>query len=457
MGETANIEMMGTDPARAIRVMTVPLIFAFLLSSIQLYIDSFWCAGLGNDANSAITIAGPVYWVIVDIGAGLGVGVSTAISRALGAKDHDRANSLASQSIVMILIVSLVSGALMYLCAGQLVSFMSGGVNVDLSLEYLTPYLLCSFFVMMNGIVLGMLRAEGDARKSSVLSVAASLINIVVDPIFIYVMGWGLAGAAWATCLSFIVTTMAGFYLFMTGRQYLRPSFRRFRFIKEQLWDISRVGIPHALELALIPLMMMPQNALVVKVGGTDGMITYSLPFRYITLAMVPAQAISAAMIPVVSYAIGENDFDKARFGIAYSSKLIMKISILLTVVLLIFATPFAYAFTYSGTMVQFRSEIAMVIRIYALILIAVATIELCSSILQVLCYSQLATVTMFVREIIFLVLFYIATFFDMTAVYWSLDIAEVAGAVMMVLCARYALKMTAQGRGHVARSAGAS
>ncbi|MBQ4368600.1 MAG: hypothetical protein II805_02370, partial [Candidatus Methanomethylophilus sp.] len=122
MPETENIRLMGTDPAKAIRVMTIPLIFAFLLSSVQIYIDSFWCAGLGNDANSSINIAGPVYWVILDIGAGLGVGVSTAISRALGAKEHERANSLASQAFVLILLISVVSGALMYLCARPLVS-----------------------------------------------------------------------------------------------------------------------------------------------------------------------------------------------------------------------------------------------------------------------------------------------------------------------------------------------
>ena len=93
--------------------------------------------------------------------------------------------------------------------------------------------------------------------------------------------------------------------------------------------------------------------------------------------------------------------------------------------------------------MVQFRSEIAMVIRIYGLALLAIAMIELCSSILQTLCFAQLATVTMFTRELVFLGLFYIATFFDMTAIYWSLDIAEVVGAAMMALCARYAIRQT--------------
>ena len=91
--------------------------------------------------------------------------------------------------------------------------------------------------------------------------------------------------------------------------------------------------------------------------------------------------------------------------------------------------------------MAQFRSEIAMVIRIYALVLTAICIIHLSSSILQTLCRSQLATITMFVRELIFLGLFYISTFFSMTAIYWSLDIAEIAGMVLMVLCVVYSIR----------------
>lgn len=441
--ETENISIMGTNPAKAIRVMSVPLLFAFLLSSIQLYIDSFWCAGLGPDPNSAITLAGPIFWIILDIGAGLGVGASTAISRALGAKNYPRVNSLASQIIVLMIIVSIILSAILFLLAEPLISFMSGGENVDLSMEYLIPYLICSPFLMLNGIILGMLRSEGEAKRSSGLSIFASIINIVLDPILIYLLDLSLLGASIATCASFIVTTVIGLWWYLRGKMFIKPSFKHFRFIKEQVWDICRVGIPHSLELAIIPMLMMPQNALVVQVGGTDGMITYSLPYRYISIAMVPAQAIAAAMIPVASYSIGMGNRDKVMYSFRYSAKMIAIISIILSAILIVLADPLALAFTYSDDMIQFRSEIAMVIRIYALVLIAITGIHLCSSILQTLCYSQLATVTMFIRELIFLGLFYISTFFDMTAIYWSLDIAELAGALLMVACVIYAIRKT--------------
>lgn len=441
VNETENISIMGNDPARAIRSMSIPLVFAFLLSSVQLYIDSFWCSGLGPDPNSAITLAGPLFWILVDVGAGLGVGASTAISRSLGAKNYDRVNGLASQAMVLIIMVSVALSLLIFLCSTPLISFMSGNRNVDLSMEYLTPFLIFSPFIMLNGIILGMLRSEGEAKRSSKLSILASVINIILDPILIYSLDMGLTGASIATCISYIATTMIGLTWYIKGKMFIKPSFSHFRFNKEQLWDICRVGIPHSLELAVIPLLMMPQNSLVVQIGGTDGMITYSLPYRYISLAMVPAQAIAAAMIPVASYSIGNRDREGVLFCFSYSTKLILIISIILTLILLVFSEPFSYAFTYSEDMAQFRSEIAMVIRIYALVLTAICIIHLSSSILQTLCRSQLATITMFVRELIFLGLFYISTFFSMTAIYWSLDIAEIAGMVLMVLCVVYSIR----------------
>ena len=438
---------MGKDPAKAISVMSVPLIFAFLLSSIQVYIDSFWCAGLGPDANSAITLAGPLYFIMIDVGTGLGVGASTAISRALGAKQHERANSLASQSIVLIALVSVCLSLFILLISRTMISFMSGGENVDLSMDYLIPSLVFSPFLMLNGVILGMLRSEGEAKKSSGLSIAASLINIVLDPVLIYVLDLGVFGAALATAISFVITTLVGLYWYASGRMFIKPVFKGFRFIKEQIWDICKVGIPHSLELALIPIMMIPENALVVIVGGTDGMITYSLPFRYITLAMVPVQAIAASMIPVVSYSIGMKNDENVMIGIRYAFKMAIILSLVLTAVLIVFAEPFSYAFTYSDDMVQFRSEIAMVIRIYALALASICLTHVCSSVLQTLCFSQLATVTMFIREIFFILFYYVSTFFDMTAIYWSLDAAEYLGLIMMVVCVIYAMRIKYPGR----------
>lgn len=260
-GETADLRKMLDEPKSAILSMSLPLFVAFLISTVQLFVDSVWCSGLGPEASSAISVSGPVYWVIMDVGAGLGVGASTAIARALGAKDKARADSLASQMLAFTVLLTFAMMGAMALSARPILAFMSGGENVGLCTEYVVPYIFCCYALVMSGVIAGMLRAEGAARKSMALSVAASLINLVLDPVLIYGLGLGVLGASIATCASFAATASVGIWWYLAGRMYVRPSFKGFRFIRDQLWDIFAVGIPHTLELVIIPLMMMPQNA----------------------------------------------------------------------------------------------------------------------------------------------------------------------------------------------------
>lgn len=440
-GETADLRKMLDEPKSAILSMSLPLFVAFLISTVQLFVDSVWCSGLGPEASSAISVSGPVYWVIMDVGAGLGVGASTAIARALGAKDKARADSLASQMLAFIVLLTFAMMGAMALSARPILAFMSGGENVGLCMEYVVPYIFCCYALVMSGVIAGMLRAEGAARKSMALSVAASLINLVLDPVLIYGLGLGVLGASIATCASFAATASVGIWWYLAGSMYVRPSFKGFRFIRDQLWDIFAVGIPHTLELVIIPLMMMPQNALVTKIGGPDGIITYSLPFRFVSLAVVPARALSASMIPVASAVLGQKDYGKAMAAFGYTLRTGVVISTVLSFVILFLAGPLSYAFSYSEDMSRFHDEFTKVTMIYAFVTVSVAVVGICSGVLQTLRLAQLATLTIFVRECLFLAFYYVSTFISMDAVYWSLLLAEIVGAAMMAYFAQRSVR----------------
>ncbi|MCQ2071484.1 MAG: hypothetical protein MJZ68_10180, partial [archaeon] len=205
--KTKELERMLSNPRSAILSMTAPLFVAFIIANLQLFIDSYWCTGLGSSAMAAITVSGPVYWVVTDVGAGLGVGVSTAVARALGAENKARADSLASQMIVFTVILSVLTSVIMFLAAGPLLHYMSDSPDIGLCMEYVMPNLIFSFPLILNGILIATLRAEGAAKRSMTVSLAASVINLALDPVFIYGFGWGIGGAALATCVSYTVTT----------------------------------------------------------------------------------------------------------------------------------------------------------------------------------------------------------------------------------------------------------
>ncbi|MFA6804417.1 MAG: MATE family efflux transporter [Candidatus Methanomethylophilaceae archaeon] len=146
-------------------------------------------------------------------------------------------------------------------------------------------------------------------------------------------------------------------------------------------------------------------------------------------------------MVPVASVALGQKDYGKALVGFSYTVRICVIISVVLSILVILFADPLSYVFTYSEGMEYLQSEFVKVIRIYGFVILFLVVIDVCSSILQTLQFSQLAVVTMFFRESLFILFYWISTFFSMDAVYWSLLIAEGIGAVIMAVFAIYAVR----------------
>ena len=133
--KTDDLDVMLSDPKTAIVKMSAPLIVAYLVSNLQLFIDSFWCSGLGPAAMSAISLSTPIYWIVVYVGNGIGVGVSAAVSRALGAKDKNRADGLARQSVLVMLLISLLVSAIMLVLCEPILRFIGGDADIEYRLD----------------------------------------------------------------------------------------------------------------------------------------------------------------------------------------------------------------------------------------------------------------------------------------------------------------------------------
>lgn len=442
---------MLSDPKTAIVKMSAPLIVAYLVSNLQLFIDSFWCSGLGPAAMSAISLSTPIYWIVVYVGNGIGVGVSAAVSRALGAKDKNRADGLARQSVLVMLLISLLVSAIMLVLCEPILRFIGGDADIGYRLDYVRPFVLFSYPLIMHGIFAGLMRAEGAAKKAMMLSATAAGINMVLDPLLIYVLDFGLMGSSLATVVSFSATTCVGFYLYLGGRMYVHPDFKRLRFDREQLADIFSVGIPHMFELILIPVLVIPQNSFIYDCGGSNGMIAYNYPYQFVMMAAIPSFAITAAMISVTSAAWGQNDPSKAREGYRFSLKLCLCIALVLAATIFVLADLLIDVFTHTEETRYLHEEMSHVLKIYCLIIPMMSCVCFGSSMLQSLKFAQYAMVTTLSREVLFIVFFYFASRVSMDAIYWSFVLVQLLAAVAMMAISRKSLKR------RVERSTGAS
>jgi putative MATE family efflux protein len=428
-----DLETMLSDPKKALFHMAVPLFLALLITNLQTFVDSLWCAGLGPDPLSAISMAAPVYRIIVSIGLAIGVGSSGAIALSLGKNDKQRADDIASQAIVVAILMSLIMIIVMVLCGRFLLTVSGDGYNTDLGMDYLQPFIICTIPLIVNGLVIGLVRSEGAAKKSMVISMIASLSNIILDPIFIYYFGWGLEGAAWATCLSVIISTLVGVSFYLRGKMFISPKLRHFRFRKDLLKDISVVAIPFSVEALLICLMIIPENGIVAGCGGPEGLAIYVNAFNFVGIATIPAAGLASALIPLISAQLGQRSAEKIKITFRYSLTVVIIIGAVLGVLMFLFAPQLAGLYTYSEDMKALEEEMIQAIRIYSLTPIFMGIIRITSSMIQALRRAVVSTVLMFVREIFFISFYYIAAQYSMVMIYWSVDLTNVIAAMLML------------------------
>lgn len=441
-GRTKGLDNLLSDPKRAIISMAAPLFLSMLVGNLQSFIDSVWCSGLGSDELSAISISSPVYMLIIAVGSGIGLGASSAIARFLGGNDRASAEKTLNTTIVLILIVSIASSVVMWFLAEPLIRFCGGGNNIDLCMEYTRPFLFLSFFLMMNGVLAGTLRAEGASRTSMALSMTASLINMVLDPVMIYVLDMGVTGASVATCISFIAITAIGLRLYTAGRTYLSLNLKGFRFERPVLHEIGLVGIPCSIEMILSPLLIIPEQALVVSCGGSDGLVVYVNAFRFISLALIPASAISKSLLPILSASIGQQDMPKIRESIRLTYRIVLALETSLAIVIFLSAEALVSLFMNSDSMEELRDELVLATRIYSITCIFNSVQGVGMSVLQSSRHAFLATAMTFVRELMFLTAFFIASGISMHAIYWSLDAVNLCMMCIMITLSGYAVKL---------------
>lgn len=440
-GRTKDLDIMLGDPRKAVKYMTLPLIVSFLVAQINVFADTAWCSGLGSTASSAVSSIFPIYWIIAGLGTGLGVGASASISRHLGRDNKEKADSLALQTLFLSVLFSVAITPILYIMLDPIAHWMGAGDIAPLCRAYMEPQILLSISIIMIGSVSGLLRSEGAAKKSMTILLLSAVLNMVLDPVLMYGLGMGLAGAGWATVFATGVAVILGFYWYYAKDTYLDITLKGFRVKRDEMWEILYVGIPRVTESLIVNAMSLVQRYFVIICGGTLAVAFYNIPWRFVALADVLPMAVGAALVPVCSAALGQNNFAKAEVGYRYSFKISMIFMVVVSVILFVFAEYCVLPFTYSPSMAELRPQFVHILRLYVIMIPFVGMIDIGSAILQSLRMAQLSMVSSLLRNLMLVILFVLASTISMDAIYWSLIVTEIAGGLLMMGLAHWAFK----------------
>ena len=199
METNENIESIIGDPKKAINRLAYPTFLSMLLMFANNLIDSMWVNGLGSDPLAALGFMSPLYLVIIGFGVGIGAGANSLISRLIGAKSYEESNNAAIHSIVIALVVSILILLIGVIFLKDLLIIFGAEGVLDYAMDYGMIIFLSSPIILFPGVVSSLFRAEGDIKRATVPLVFNAILNMVLDPIFIYYFNWGVKGAAIAT------------------------------------------------------------------------------------------------------------------------------------------------------------------------------------------------------------------------------------------------------------------
>ena len=373
MEKNANVEMITGDPKKAINKLAWPLIASMFLIFLNNIIDSIWVAGLGPDPLAAVGYVTPLFMVLVGIGNGIGAGATSLISRYIGAEKRENANNAAIHSAILSVIVSLAITVIYLLSLESLLKLMGAGSVLNYAMDYGYVVFIFTAIILIPPIFGGAFRAEGDVKRATLPIVISAVINMILDPIFIYYFGWGVKGAALATGLAPAAgLLMMLYWIGIKKDTYLSYNLKDFHNDLNMYKDILAVGIPASLEQMIMSALNITVNFMLTIVSGSVAVAVYTAGWRLIALGLLPAIGVGTAAITVSGVAYGAKKYENIRTTCRYSVKLGLFASIIVCIILYVFANQIAFIFSYSEASAHLEPLIAAFIQLMCLFILYV-------------------------------------------------------------------------------------
>jgi putative MATE family efflux protein len=440
------ISMITGDPKKAIRALSVPMIASMLLLMAYNLADSIWVAGLGPNSLAALGFITPIFMIVIGLGNGLGAGATSLIARCIGAENKKGADNAAIHSVILTVVLSAVLTVLTVIFLPNILMIMGAGETVGLATQYGQIVFGGLIFLIFSSVASGILRAEGDVKRPMYAMAATAVLNVILDPIFIYYFGWGVSGAAWATVLSAsIASSLMVYWLLLKRDTYVSFSKSDFTPNWKVIKDILAVGLPASAESFVMSVLGIVLNIMLVITGGTEAVAVYTAGWRVVMMALIPPIGIGTAAITVAGAAYGARKYKNLSIALSYSAKLGVAIAAVTGVITYFFAYNIAGIFAYSSQSAFMAPSIAAFLQVMCLFFIIVPLGITASSVFQAMGKGITSLILTVIREVVFISVFaYLFAFtlgFGSSGVWWGIVVGGAFGCAIAYIWANRYIK----------------
>ncbi len=429
---------MGVLPVNKLLVsMSVPIMLSMLVQALYNIVDSVFVSRLSENALNAVGLAFPVQNLMIAVATGTGVGINALLSKSLGEKKFERANLTASNGVflgVCSAAVFALLGALFsrtfFLVQTDVAEIVDGGA------AYIQVCTVCSFGLFIAISIERLLQATGRTVYSMITQMVGAVINIIFDPIFIFGLGMGVVGAAWATALGQVAGAALGVWFNARRNPEITLSFRRFRPSGDIIRRIYSVGIPSIIMASIGSVMTFGLNKILIGFTTTATAVL-GVYFKLQSFVFMPIFGLNNGMVPIVAYNFGARKPERMVKTVKLSVLYAVGIMVLGFAAFQLLPGPLLSIFEASDYMLSI-GETALGVISFHFLLAGFSIVA--SSTFQALGHGVLSLVISLVRQLVVLLpaAWLLSLSGRLELVWWAFPLAELFSAALCAVFLRY-------------------
>lgn len=444
-----NKELFENAPVgKAVAQMAIPTIITMLVVVIYNMADTFFIGQTGDAMQvAAVSLATPVFMVFMALGNLFGIGGSSAISRALGSKNLERAKKICSFCCYGSLGLGVIM-LVLYLFGMDMILRVIGATDntIGYAKDYLTIIAVGGPFIMFGTAFGNLLRGEGAAKESMIGNMIGTVTNIVLDPIMILWFGMGVSGAALATVIGNIAACTFYVIFFLRKKSILSISPKFFAMGNGIVLDVIKIGIPASLNNILMSAANIVLNNALVQYGDTP-VAAMGVALKTNMLVVLLQIGLCAGIQPLIGYNYGAKNYERLNKIFKFTAMCAVIMGSVLTVIIFLAKTFIIQAFINDAEVIRIGTKMVMALQLsgpfIGLLFLAINTIQgmgkAIPSLILTICRQGLMFIPM---------IYILNAVFQMDGVIYAQSVADygsiVLGIILCLLILKKAEKQTA-------------
>ncbi|MGN0250765.1 MAG: MATE family efflux transporter [Oliverpabstia sp.] len=452
-------QFLGTERiGKLMKQYAIPCIISLLVGALYNIVDQIFIANasyLGSYGNAANTVVFPLTVVALAIAVMVGDGCCAFVSISLGKKETNTAKKSVGNSVLMIVVTSILLAAIYLIFSDQIISMFGGTVNEETfyhSKEYFFYISLGIPFYMFGQAMNPVIRADGNPKFAMISTLAGAVINIILDPIFIFICKWGMMGAAVATVIGQIVTAILAVW-YLLHMKVIKPAREDYRLHASVCGKTLILGITSFLSQISLVAAMAAINNMLRKYGALDPifgqeqfaqipMAVVGIVMKFFQIVISIVVGMAAGCIPIVGFNMGAGQ--KSRVKELFTKLLISEATVGAIAFILVefFPRQLISIFGAANESVYYTDFAIKAFRTYLCMMILACINKACFIFLQAMGKAAESTALSMIREVVFGVGFalLLPVFFGLDGVLYSMPVSDLLTFIVAVflICGTY-------------------